>query len=627
MNAQVGYLVGLAIEYLQNGDLDDALRLLKQADKMAPKTSEILRLLGVLYAFKKDLSEALHFFDMSLKADPRNFLAHSNRGNVLKDLRKFSEALASFEKAVAIEPAYAEAFNNKGNLLQDLKRFPEALECYKKAISLEPLYGEAYGNVGNVLQNLNMLDQAFESYEKAMQLGAEKSINLGSLIHCKMKLCNWEGIYEQCEKVINFDLSKTVRIHPFNLLSFLEDPFLLNEYTTRYVRSEYPLKANQYSRRAERASGKIKIGYFSPDFCSHAISYLIAGMIEEHDREKFQIFAFSLRGENSDEMRSRLEFAFDEFIDVSLIGDEDVAKLARGFGIDVAIDLAGLTQDARPGIFSYRAAEIQIGYLGYLGTMATSFMDYIIADKIIIPAELRDAYSEKIIYLNSYQPNDPKRQISDRVFIRDELGLPKEGFVFCCFNNNYKFTQSIFNSWSRILSEVSGSVLLLYAENDTVRLNLRNEIQARGIDAARLIFGARLPREDYLARYQVADLFLDTSPYNAGTTASDALWAGLPVLTFLGRTFSSRMCASLLNAIGLPELVASSLREYEDLAISIAKDPDRISGLKKKLAENRLTKPLFNTKLFTRNLELAYTKAHERAELGLAPDHIYLQYE
>jgi len=314
--------------------------------------------------------------------------------------------------------------------------------------------------------------------------------------------------------------------------------------------------------------------------------------------------------------------SFDQFIDVFSKSEIEIAQLARELKIDIAVDLGGLTQDTRPSIFAFRAAPIQIGYIGFLSTMAAPYMDYIIADKTIIPAELQSAYTEKVIYLPSYQANDSKRPNAEKVFTREELGLPSKGFVFSSFNNSFKLTPSVFDGWARILKEVKGSVLYLYAENETVSKNLSSEIEKRGVDKKRLVFGGRLSREDYLARYRVADLFLDTTPYNAGTTASDALWMGLPVLTMLGHSFSARMGASLLNAIGLPELIASSQKDYEALAISLALDPCRIAEIKEKLMRNIAITPLFNSELFTKNLETAYEAVYDRYQNDLSPEHI-----
>ncbi|MGV0981880.1 MAG: tetratricopeptide repeat protein [Polynucleobacter sp.] len=622
MNAHIGYLVGLAMEHIQKGNLDDAERLLKQALKMAPRNSEIFRLLGVNCAFKKELEEALEMFNRAIKIDSNNWLAHSNRGNVLKNLSRHNDALKSYERAIALKSDYAEVYNNMGNLFQELHQFEKAVESYDRAIALQPNYAEAYCNVGNALKKLNLLDLALVAYEKGMKLGGAKDLILGAYLSCKMQLCDWRGISEQLMQIENGEIGRMELFYPFHLLAICQSPYAIRNITQQYMESEHPIKFDLGDIPKKSKGEKIRLGYFSPDFRNHPVSFLISGMIEAHDKSKFELIAFSMGQNKDDEMRKRLKASFDQFIEVSSKSDIEVAQLARDLGIDIAIDLAGITHDARTSIFAYRAAPIQIGYIGYLGTMAAPYMDYIVADKIIIPTEFQDAYTEKVIYLPSYQANDPKREISNKLFTREELGLPSDAFVYCCFNNNFKITSAILDSWALILKSVEQSVIFLHAENVTVRKNLLAEFEMRGIGGQSVIFAERLPRKEYLARYRVADLFLDTSPYNAGTTASDALWAGLPVLTFLGQSFSSRMGASLLNSIGLSELVGSSQREYESIAIDLGKNRDKLESIKIKLAENRLRMSLFDTQLFTRNLEDAYEKAYARYQDGLLPEHI-----
>jgi len=617
------HLTNLAMECLQKSDLVGAERLLRKAQILTPKDSEVLRLLGVLFAFQSNRADALSMFDRAIKIEPKNWLAHLNRGNVLKDLHKYAESMKCYDLAISLQPNYPEAYNNKGNLLQDLKKYDEALRAYEKAISIQPNYAEAYGNLGNALQNLNRINEALQAYQIGIDLDQENGVILGALVHCKMKLCDWTGIESQFEKISSSKSFQRTKIHPFHLLPFLDNPMVIKKLTEEYVSSEYFPRTDLGEIARRDHSKKIRIGYFSADFKNHPVSFLIAGMLNAHNKEDFELIAFSTNVKSPDEMTETIKKYFDEFIDVGLMSDYSVARLARDKEIDIAVDLGGITQDARLGIFSYRAAPIQIGYIGYLGTLAAPYMDYIIADKTIIPDNLQNEYSEKVIYLPSYQANDDRTIISEKVFTREELGLPEKGLVYSCFNNSYKITPAIFDSWARILIAVPDSSLLLYADSESVKLNLTKEIERRGVNSGRVIFADRLKRDEYLARYRIADLFLDTSPYNAGTTASDALWAGLPVLTFSGQSFSARMCGSLLNAIGMPELVASSQKEYEDLAISIGKDPARILVLKNKLVENRLTTPLFNTKLFTKNLESAYKKSYERYQSSLAPEHIY----
>lgn len=611
------------MECLQKNDLEGAERLLVKAQKLTPKDSEVLRLLGVLFAFRQSRHEALKMFERAIKIEPQNWLAHLNRGNVLKDLHKYAESMKCYDLSIALQPFNPEAFNNKGNLLQDLKEDEQALSAYEKAISIQPNYAEAYGNMGNALQNLDRLDEALLAYQMAIDLDQEHGANIGALVFCKMKLCDWSEIENYFKKIASCKVSHKTILSPFQLLSFLDNPATIRKFTKSFVKSEYPPIPDLGEIVCKINPRKLRIGYFSADFKKHPVSYLIAGMLDAHNKADFELIAFSTNLSPPDEMTDIIKNSFDEFIDVSLMSDYVVARLARERGIDIAVDLGGLTKDNRLGIFSYRAAPIQIGYIGYLGTLATPYMDYIVADKTIIPDDLQDGYSEKIIYLPSYQANDDRTVISDKMFTREELGLPEKGFVYCCFNNSYKITPAIFDSWARILIAVPNSSLLLYTDSENVKLNLTNEIECRGVNGGRVIFAGRLKRDEYLARYRIADLFLDTSPYNAGTTASDALWAGLPVLTFLGQSFSARMCGSLLIALGMPELVASSQIEYEMLAISIGEDPRRIVALKNKLVENRLTTPLFNTKLFTKNLESAYKKSYERYQSGLTPDHIY----
>ena len=411
---------------------------------------------------------------------------------------------------------------------------------------------------------------------------------------------------------------------PFLLHALIDDALLQKKSSEIYANARYLLNPTLGKISKRIKNKKIRIGYFSADFRNHAVSVLTVELFELHDRNKFEIYAFSFGTDDKSFIRSRIKHAVDHFLEVSDRSDIEIAKLSRDLKIDIAIDLGGYTADSRTGIFSYRAAPVQASYIGYLGTIGTTYYDYLLADRIIIPEEFQKCYSEKILYLPSYQVNDRRRTISGRVFTRSELGLPEIGFVFCCFNNNFKILPATFDGWMRILKSVEGSVLFLYAENKWAEKNLKNEAKLRGIHSSRLIFGKRIQTEENLARYRTCDLFLDTTPYNAGATASDALWAGLPVLTLIGQSFPSRVGASLLHAIGLPELITNTQEEYESLAIQLAINPKKLADIKFKLANNRLATPLFNTPLFTKNLEAAYNKMYERYQAGLIAEHISL---
>ena len=345
-----------------------------------------------------------------------------------------------------------------------------------------------------------------------------------------------------------------------------------------------------------------------------------------HDRNQFEIHAFSFGPDTEDEMNLRIKAGVDHFHDVLTMSHKDATMFARSVELDIAVDLGGFTQLARTGIFAMSAAPIQISYIGYLGTMGANYYDYLVADQTIIPEVSQKYYSEKIAYLPSYQVNDSTQSLPATIFTRQDVGLPEAGFVFCCFNNTYKFTPTTFDGWGRILEQVDGSVLLIYADNESAKINLIKEIVLRGIDPSRLIFGKRLHKPEYLARYRIADLFLDTLPYNAGTTASDSLRMGLPVLTCIGSSFVSREASSGMNAVNLPELITTTQEQYESLAIELAKDPEQLKIIKDKLVNNLSTAPLYDTPLFTRHLESAYLTMYDRHHQGLDPDHIYVEH-
>ena len=383
------------------------------------------------------------------------------------------------------------------------------------------------------------------------------------------------------------------------------------------------LKKSDLAEASNIDHNRIRLAYLSADFHEHATSYLMAGIFDCHDKSRFEVTAVSLGTDDNSEMRQRLKASFECFIDAETFSDDQIANLVRSSEVDILVDLMGFTGNSRTGIFAQRAAPIQVNYLGYPGTMGAEYIDYIIADEVVIPKNQRKYYSEKIVSLpNSYQANDRKRYISDKKFTRAELELPETSFVFCCFNNAYKITPHVFDSWMRIMNQVDGSVLWLILDNVTASHNLKQEAAARGVNPERLVFANRMPLPDHLARHRLADLFLDTLPYNAHTTASDALWAGLPVLTLLGETFAGRVAASLLNAIGLPELITTALEGYEQMAVGLATHPEKMTSIKHKLVNNRLTTPLFDTKLFTKHIEAAYSAMYERHQAGLSPDNI-----
>jgi len=494
-----------------------------------------------------------------------------------------------------------------------------------RGIALKPDLAEAYQTKGNVLRALRSYDEALGCYEKAAAADPNLPYILGDVLYTKSYLCNWQGLDAVFNRLIaGVDAGKTVS-KPFPLVTTPVSALQQRKCAEICIRDKYPAAPSPLWKGERYTHDKIRIGYFSADFHNHATSYLMAKLFELHDRSRFEVIGFSFGTSPPDDMRARLEKAFDRFIDVSAESDGQIATLARNMEIDIAVDLKGFTKDLRTGIFALRPAPVQVNYLGYPGTMGASYIDYIIADHVVVPEEHKQYYTEKVAYLpGSYQVNDSSRKISDKIFTRREFGLPEEGFVFCCFNDNYKITPAAFDIWMRLLHKVPGSVLWLFASNPTALKNLYAEARLRGIGEERIVFASRMELLDHLARHRLADLFLDTFPCNAHTTASDALWAGLPMVTYLDQAFAGRVAAGLLNAVVLPELVARSHAEYESLALELATHPEKLSAIKAKLVQNRETTPLFNTELFAKNIEAAYIKMWEKARAGAAPDHIYV---
>jgi predicted O-linked N-acetylglucosamine transferase (SPINDLY family) len=570
-------------------------------------------------------AEALASYDKAIALKPEVAEAHNNRGTVLTELKRRAEALASYDRAIALKPDVAEAHNNRGNALRDLNRHTEALVSYDKAIALKPDFAEAHNNRGNALRDLNRPAEALASYKKAIALKPDFEFLHGDLMYMQMTICDWRNFDTQLAQLVHkIEQAKKVS-HPFAVLAATNSPELQRKAAEIYALAKYPLNIALPKIAKRQRRNKVRIAYVSGDFRQHAIAYSIVGLIEALDRDRFDVIGISLRSEDPSEIGQRMKRAFSKFIDVSGMSDQAVVRLMRELEVDIAIDVMGYISGSRTNIFAQRAAPVQVGHIGFPGTMGAEYIDYVIADRIVIPLEDFSFFSEKIVLMpDTYWATDQKLAIAQRKPTRSEAGLPNNAFVFCCFNNSYKITPAVFDCWMRILKRVDGSVLWLFEANATATSNLGNEALARGVSPERLVFAKRMPLSDHLARHCLADLFLDTLPYNAHTTTSDALWSGLPVLTCLGETFAGRVAASLLNATGLPDLVTTTLEAYEQLAIDLATHPEKLAAIKHKLAENRLTMSLFDTQLFTKRIEAAYSAMYERYQAGLPPDHIVI---
>ncbi len=581
-----------------------------------PDYAEIYFNQGNLSKELGQLNEALQYFHKAIELAPSYAEVYSNLGNTLTDLKRFDEAILYYDKAIDINPDYITAYSNRGNTFEMGGKYKEAIECYKKIISLDPDYVDAYFDLASVLSLDNQLPEAKEAYKQALDKDPNYNYGAGIFNHLKATCSDWENFEEEVISIEKDILNQQKASPPFHTHLIFDDPELQKKAAEIYAFDKYPIN-NMLGSIKNTSHKKIRLGYFSPDFNEHPIAYLTVELFETHNKEQFELFAFSLAPDNDLPMRKRIKKSFDEFIDVSGMSDQEVVLLAREKEIDIAIDLCGFTKELRTGIFAMRVAPVQISYLGFLGTMGASYVDYIIADEIIISKNSRRDYSEKILYLPHYQCNDSKKEISKKNFTRKELGLPSKGFIYCCFNNSSKITPRMFKSWMRILKEVEGSILWLYAANEWSKVNLMQEAKNNNINQDRIVFGSKLPRSEYLSRYGVADLFLDTHPYNAGTTASDALWVGLPILTFTGKSFSARICSSVLMSADLPELIVSSEKEYELLAIELGQNKEKITEIRKELKSKIKSSALYDIKRFTRSLETGFQKIHQLKQSDL----------
>ena len=605
---------------------DEALISIDKVIALQPDYADVHCNRGTVLNALKHYDAALASHDKALSLRYNYHEAHSHRATTLYNLKRLDEALESCNQAIIIKPDYAEAHSNRGVILTDLSQLDEALESYDRAIVLKPNYADTYSNRGVALKELKRLDEALASYDRALVLKPDINFILGHSLHTKMHLCIWDELPMHLNELTHKINNNEKVAVPFPVLALIDDPNIQRKTAEIFAKENYSV--SHVLPKIERYSDhpKIRVGYFSADFHNHATMHLMAELFEYHDKKQFELIAFSFGPDEQDEWRQRALLCFDQFVDVRFKSDRDIALLARTMEIDIAVDLKGFTGDCRAGIFAEGSAPIQVNYLGYPGTMGADYIDYLIADRTLIPEDKQQHYSEKIVYLpNSYQVNVSKRSVTETALTRQELGLPDTGFVFCCFNNNYKITPTTFAGWMRILKAVEGSVLWLFESNSSAVNNLRKEAVRFGVNEDRLIFAKHMPIADHLNRIQKADLFIDTLPYNAHTTTSDALRMGLPVLTLIGHSFASRVAASLLNAVNLPELITTSQEQYESLAIEFGTHPEKLTQIKNKLLHNLSISPLYDIKLFTKHIESAYLIMQERQQNGLPPDHIYVE--
>lgn len=616
--AEAWYNQGLAHAGLKQRA--EALTAFERTRRLTSRSAEAQNSIGLQLLDLGELNAAQRCIESALRISPDYAFALANLGRLHAQRRELAQAEAATRRAIALRPELAPLHVNLAGILNARCQYSDAEAACREALRLDPVTQGAWANLASALSRQKRHEEAAICRAKCLELDADAEFMLGEMLHELMHCCAWEGLDDARAALREGIARGAAATSPFPVLTLYDDPALQRRAAEIYVAKVCPSDAALGALARGTRRDRARIGYFSPDFREHALSYLMAEVFERHDRERFEVYGFSYGPDDDSPMRKRVAAAFDVFVDIRDTDDRGAAKLGRTHDIDIAVDLAGYTTGGRPGIFACRAAPLQVAYLGYLGTSGASYIDYLLADPILIPEAARAHYSEKIAYLPCYQANDSLRPLSGRAWTRADLGLPETGVVFCCFNNAYKITPETFASWMRILGQVDGSVLLLFAEAGPVGANLKREAGRHGVDAGRVIIAGKLPRPDYLTRFRAADLFLDTHPYNAGTTASDALWAGLPVLTRAGNAFACRMAASLLTALGMPELIADSTEDYQARAVALASNPSRLAELKAKLARQLRVAPLFDTVRFTRSLEAAYTAMRARQEAGLPPE-------
>ncbi|AKD24453.1 putative O-linked N-acetylglucosamine transferase, SPINDLY family [Polynucleobacter duraquae] len=613
----------LASFYLEKHCYDKAITCLQKSIQIAGEYFEALHDLGAAYASLGDASSAFIAYKKTLAYKNHSLDIYLNLGDLAMTLQRVEEAKQYYFNASTIDQSSAYAWSGYGAALAKLGEYEDALRALNRAIEHNPDLLDVWMHRGDIFNLLKRHDLALESYEKAEKIFPDMPFILGKILHQKMLACDWSG-YEELIGKIQLGISQGKNVaEPFGFQAISESEEELKACAKLFADFYFEQKD---SMAILGQNNKIKIGYVCGEFRNQATSILMAGVYESQNKDEFEIYAFDNGLDDGSFLRKRIEVAFDHMIDIRGLPDQEVAQKIANLKIDILVNLNGYFGESRQAIFAYRPAPIQVNYLGFPGTLGSKYIDYLIADDRVIPPDSYQYYYEKIVSLpNCYQANDDKRVISQKIFTRADFGLPQNAFVYCCFNNNYKITPQIFKIWMNILSNTSNTVLWLLKDNDLAAKNLLAHAEHHGVAKDRIFFADRRVPEEHLARHQHADLFLDTFPYNAHTTASDALWSGLPILTYVGNTFPGRVTSSLLSGLGVRELIADSQEEYRDMAISFANNPLDLRSIRKKIESKKFTCTLFDTGQFTKKLESAFRFMHSRCVANLPPEHFKVQ--
>lgn len=603
--------------------VDEALVAIGRGLALTPASGEMLNIRGAILQDMQRLDEALASYDRALAIQPDFAEALNNRGGARSAAKRYAEALADCDRAIALKPGVAGAHYNRGLALIGLGLYVEAEASFRQALAINANFPPALLSRAGTLGFLRRHREAAADLTRALALAPDLDFAKGMLLEARLHCCHWHALDSLRADVVRDVRNGKRASDPLAFLAISDSPQDQLQCARTWIATSCPAARVPLHRGGARRRDRIHVAYLSGDFREHAVSFLSAGLFEHHDRARFETTALSYGIDDGSAMRARLTRAFDRFVDVRQRSDHEIASLMVELDVDIAVDLGGLTGSARTGIVALRPAPVQVNFLGFTATMGAPYMDYIVADRTVIPERERDFYAERVVYLpDSFQPNDARRAIAERTPARSAEGLPDDAFVFCSFNNTLKIGPATFALWMRVLDQVPASVLWLFGGNAEATANLRREAAALGVAPERLVFAARAEPAEHLARHRLANLFLDTLPFNAHTTASDALWAGLPVLTCEGTTFAGRVAASLVHAAGLPELVTHSPAEYEAFAVRLATHADELAGFAARLAANRQTFPLFDTDRFRRHLEAGYVQMWERHLAGLPPAHI-----
>jgi len=648
------------LELHKLGKLKEAKKIYNELLKKDPNNFKLINLLGVIYLQLKNYSEAIVLINRAININPNHHALYNNLGVAYKELEKYEDAIKNFKRATKLNPNYAEAFNNLGIIFRNLSKYKEAYDCYKQCIKIKPNYSEGYYNLGLLFYKMVNYKKAIDNFSEAIKINSvyidayrnrastyslsqqyllsiedyyklitldtkNKNMYVSQIFFNKNYICDWIDYRYNLKKIEDDLINKKNLIdyiNPWKLLLVTDSLKIIRSNTSNFNRNN-PFNKNAKIKFKNSKKNKIRIAYYSADFKKHAVCHLLANVLESHDKNNFEIFGFHFSQYKDDEMTSRISKSFNEFIDVRNITDEDIVSQSRSLNIDIAVDLSGHTAGNRINLFMKRVAPIQINYLGNPGTVG-QHMDYIIADKNLIPDKNKKFYFEKIIYMpDCYQPYDSKKIINNN-FNHERFNLPKTGFIFCCFNGAYKINPIIFDCWMRILNKTSNTTFCFLESNNFCKENLITEIKKKSIDVNRIFFSPIVNYENIFQRLEFCDLFLDTFPYSAHTTASEALSSGLPLLTLAGNSFQSRVSLSLLKNLSVPELITYNIQDYENYAIYLANNPKELEKIKKKLILSVKNSNTFNTKLYTKNLEKAYKLVQDRYYKKLTTEDIYL---